>query len=600
VPRGQSSSYGDLVADVDATDGRMTFADSGRVLSKRQDGFIRATPGSASPRIDGFFVGRGVDNLTGTYRRGDDGAVHYVMETAVLPPASAGSDIAWFARHPDSLYARVFVGRRVGTRITGEWADLPGLSQQDGLGSIDNFQVIDLFGGSRPETRAVALLRSEGASRQVLTRYESILMNVRFQSLKVSLAGDRAGRDEPFVWLAVFKFDGERFNLISDGSVASSSFVQVLSSGVGGHGNLGDVSVTTGTVLPIPERVGTFMGVRLRSVGGLNPTEALARQLPMLGLIAVGWEEESTTSDRAISVAHDAFLGALLTQLNTLIVSLISGVLTSGAIDTSALAAGIDRVSVNITRTIKDTLVEEGDDFPDIITAGIDPDRFVGFSSQQFSLATLASQAIISGVRYHPFSMELHSSGEQSVYTITGRIEITHSPRRLFERSGGYSVPQLEGYIFDPDGPAPPNTVPLRRWWSEERKDSFTTSNPAFANPVRDSFSPDYRLSSGVRGGLQGYVFDPRSISAPAGAVALRTWWSDERKDNWTAADLFSKAGATRVLSPDYQLIEHYPLDGYIFDPRLPRPPGTVPLVRWWSASNSDNLTSSERGWRIG
>jgi hypothetical protein len=590
VPRGVSSRSGDLVVEITHKDGQMRFAGSGRVLTKRQNGFVRARPGAAPPLIDGFFVGRGMDNLSGTYRRGNDSAVYYVMEPPVLV-ASASTDIAWFAHHPASQYAHVFVGRRSGTEISGEWADLPGLSQQEGFGSIDDYEVIDLLDGSRPELRAVAIGRGPRAEREmVATRYETILTNIRYQSLTIAFPDEAA--DEPFVWLAVVKFDGESFNVIADGSNTTSSRVQVLAS-PGGHKNIVDFSVGKGAKLPIPPEIGTFRNVRLRSIGGLDPTNARARQLSMIVLIAIGLEEDNTT-DADIEAVHNVFVAELRHQLIAMIDSLILGLVSTGAIDPAAFQAALDRVKRNMEDTIKHAAFEEGD-----IVSGIDPDDRIGLKFQQLSLDSLDTPALSSGSINYPFTLRLLRRHKRPVYVIDGWIEVIHAPRRLYERFGGYMDPQLVGYIFDPNLPAPADTVPLRRWRGEERHDSFTTSNPAYADPVRDSFSPGYELSRGTPGGLQGYIFDPRLLSAPTNTVPLRSWWSHGMQDNWTAVDFSSGTEPTIEQSPDYKLIEHYPLEGYVFDPRLPRPRGTVPLVRWWSPSQTDNLTSSEPGWRI-
>ncbi|MEM1401361.1 MAG: hypothetical protein AAGF58_15845, partial [Pseudomonadota bacterium] len=47
-----------------------------------------------------------------------------------------------------------------------------------------------------------------------------------------------------------------------------------------------------------------------------------------------------------------------------------------------------------------------------------------------------------------------------------------------------------------------------------------------------------------------------------------------------------------RSRSPGYTMSR---LEGYVFDPARPQPPGTVHLQRWYSSSGQDNWTTTDQ-----
>jgi hypothetical protein len=77
-----------------------------------------------------------------------------------------------------------------------------------------------------------------------------------------------------------------------------------------------------------------------------------------------------------------------------------------------------------------------------------------------------------------------------------------------------YTGPVHEGQVFDPAAPAPPGTVPLYLWYSAERGDNFTTSDPAWAPGTVHAFGYGYAR-------IEGYVF---SDSAP-GRCPLKSYY---------------------------------------------------------------------------
>jgi hypothetical protein len=132
----------------------------------------------------------------------------------------------------------------------------------------------------------------------------------------------------------------------------------------------------------------------------------------------------------------------------------------------------------------------------------------------------------------------------------------------------------------------PSGTLPLVAWWSPDRRDNFVTSDSRWSGCHRTIRSPDYRF---VR--TEGYISNP-SLPQPSGTVRLFSWYSRERGDNyatthprWAYWD-----GGGRSREPNYEFVR---LEGYLFDPSRPQPTGTIPLYSWYSEPRMDNWTSA-------
>jgi hypothetical protein len=125
----------------------------------------------------------------------------------------------------------------------------------------------------------------------------------------------------------------------------------------------------------------------------------------------------------------------------------------------------------------------------------------------------------------------------------------------------------------EPDVPKPKaETVALKTFWSDARQDNFTT-----ATPVGDASA----LAAGYSFARnEGYVFPTEQ----PGTVPLKLYWSEMRGDNYTAATVDDEA-ALRAAGYAFARIE-----GYVFPTEQP---DTIPLKLFWSDAHGDNYTTS-------
>lgn len=170
------------------------------------------------------------------------------------------------------------------------------------------------------------------------------------------------------------------------------------------------------------------------------------------------------------------------------------------------------------------------------------------------------------------------------------RYELRQARDLRFVRGPDYRWSRLEGYVLptligDPDRP-PPYPGPVRalhNYWSPSRGDNFATSDPAFDR--METLHPDYRRSR-----FEGNVFSP-GHTPPPGTVPLHSWWSPSRRDNFATTNPAYTRPLRDRLEPDYS---HYRLEGYVYSPEEPQPDGTLALHSWYSPSRGDNFLTSD------
>jgi len=140
----------------------------------------------------------------------------------------------------------------------------------------------------------------------------------------------------------------------------------------------------------------------------------------------------------------------------------------------------------------------------------------------------------------------------------------------------------------------------LLHWYNGDRGDNFLTSDPRWSGRVGDLVD-GYRLFR-----EEGQIFDPRG-SRPPGTLPLYSWWNPERQDNFITSDpRWSMDPSTIRWSGENIANGHvqdgyslYRLEGYIYDPKHPQPPGTLPLFSWWSSDRADNFATTNPRWSI-
>ena len=119
-------------------------------------------------------------------------------------------------------------------------------------------------------------------------------------------------------------------------------------------------------------------------------------------------------------------------------------------------------------------------------------------------------------------------------------------------RSPDYRFVKKEGFAFDPSRPQPANTLKFYRWWSNDRKDNWATSEHSANGDGRIGLDPSYLFSR-----LEGYLF-----ANPAPQVTpLHSWWSPDRTDNWVTTQHREAGVRGTNLSPSYRFNRR---EGYV------------------------------------
>jgi hypothetical protein len=151
--------------------------------------------------------------------------------------------------------------------------------------------------------------------------------------------------------------------------------------------------------------------------------------------------------------------------------------------------------------------------------------------------------------------------------------------------SNWFNVANPYALYCPPVADRPAGTVPLVSWWSPAAGDNCAAGGPTWAGCFSSIRSPDYGFYR-----TEGYVFDP-ALPAPAGTVPLYRWHSRSRADNWTTTSHADVGRVGGTLDPDYRFGR---LEGHVYDPARPQPAGTVPLYRWYSPDRADNWTTTQ------
>ncbi len=117
-----------------------------------------------------------------------------------------------------------------------------------------------------------------------------------------------------------------------------------------------------------------------------------------------------------------------------------------------------------------------------------------------------------------------------------------------------------------------PNMVPLKLYYSDARRDNFTT---ATSEGERDARGAGYRYAR-----VECYLLRSQQTDT----VPLKLYYSDSRGDNFTTA---TKEGARDAVASGYRYVRD---EGYLYPDERP---GMVPLKLYYSDARGDNFTTA-------
>ena len=125
-------------------------------------------------------------------------------------------------------------------------------------------------------------------------------------------------------------------------------------------------------------------------------------------------------------------------------------------------------------------------------------------------------------------------------------------------RSPDYRPVRKVGLLFRPDRRQPSGTIPVYSWYSPGRGDNFLTSNPVWHGERGDTRSPDYRF---VR--LEGYIYSP-DLPPPPNALPLYSWYDPDYGDNFATTSHGWEGSSGDMRLPNYRFVR---LEGYALTP---------------------------------
>lgn len=143
----------------------------------------------------------------------------------------------------------------------------------------------------------------------------------------------------------------------------------------------------------------------------------------------------------------------------------------------------------------------------------------------------------------------------------------------------GYRWFRNEGYVTVEPGPG---QIALHHWYNPYRGDNYITTRPEWAGSATDATrNPDSPYQwVGVLGYLDPPTPTPPTPSPPTGKVALHSWWSAARADNFATSDPHWAGAVGHTRPGSYSWVR---LEGYLADPSVTAPPGTVALNSWYA-----------------
>ncbi len=177
-----------------------------RAVASGAPTWIEEAAALGSRPLPAGFERSGAADLTGTWRGDDDGSYY-------LTSIPATNEVVWYAEHPSARpqvgpeppvgWANVFFGIRSEAAVRGLWADLPkGLASRAGRLTL-----------AVEDADSIRISRQTGGyGGRLLSRVKLRDVTVSVDSVTVRRTGENSG-DEPLVYLAFFKLDGDTVDL---------------------------------------------------------------------------------------------------------------------------------------------------------------------------------------------------------------------------------------------------------------------------------------------------------------------------------------------------------------------------------------------------
>ncbi|NHC15674.1 hypothetical protein [Motilibacter deserti] len=223
-------------------------------------------------------------------------------------------------------------------------------------------------------------------------------VDVKLSSFSAAQAGEGAfgGGDEP--WLMVFPVfvDGTTV----DAADLPGSWTTVFGTPYA-HGNLGNVSVGSGTTVAVPQGTGTFLDNVMTPVRALSPS--LGRQAAVAGVVVVALEQDGS-SDASAGVARSMAQAGIKAKLDDLVATMpVPAPGNLAAYRAELKSRVLDAVS-------KDSLVGSG------LFAGVNADDYIGAGFASSSLAELEA----AGPAGRQIALSFQQPGTS--YAVTGTI----------------------------------------------------------------------------------------------------------------------------------------------------------------------------------
>ncbi len=328
------------------------------------------------------FEARGEAVLTGTWLA-NDGGTYYVRQH--------GDRVMWFGERRG--FSNVLNATRSGNTIAGNWADVP-KARASSTGEL-RLAVQDAFTLDRTEG-------SGGFGGSRWRRVQAIDLDVHLDTLILHATEDSGG-DEPFLWTAFIKIDGDTFELAESGRAHAT----VVSTS-GSHNNLTRrEGLRSGSRLAIPPRVGRFSTV-LKTLRGLDPFSAQSRDSTRFAFLVIAFDEDGT-SDGAIEAGRNALVSTLQSELTTAIRRL--------------RAPDPARLEEVVKESVRSAVAAATPWYD--VPGWLDPDDEVGSAVKQFTFAELVGARGIM-----PLDLHFRKDASTAHYQITGSIRVDNGPVR--------------------------------------------------------------------------------------------------------------------------------------------------------------------------